>query len=147
MAPRLLALLPLVLAMAATTLLPAHAAPMPDDHPLADLPDDHPDRRLWEETQHPDYEEACFEWHINPNNKDDKRKTNRCHNGGMCRMVPGGPKGAFTCDCPRSWTGDNCHIDVNECTAEDEKLRHDCPKPLKCKNLIGSYSCVPDREL
>ncbi|KAL5020522.1 hypothetical protein ScPMuIL_003414 [Solemya velum] len=62
-----------------------------------------------------------------------------------CTCVPGNTNECDnefgTCDCKDEWTGQNCEIDVNECTTET----HNCAtaKPNShCFNEIGSFLCV-----
>ncbi|CAG5122171.1 unnamed protein product, partial [Candidula unifasciata] len=40
------------------------------------------------------------------------------------------------CTCEPGWTGDDCSVDVDECS------QHPCPDYRQCRNLNGSFECV-----
>lgn len=56
---------------------------------------------------------------------------NPCKHGGACEEGDDGP----LCKC-RSFTGDLCDFDIDECNAQP------CLNGGTCFNEIGSYSCL-----
>ena len=47
--------------------------------------------------------------------------------------------GDGSCICKPGWQGDDCTLDVNECTVTDT---HFCPANSFCENTKGAYRCV-----
>lgn len=46
--------------------------------------------------------------------------------------------GAYSCICPRGWTGKNCSIDIDECSLD---LVSPCHHGGTCVNTNGSFEC------
>ncbi|XP_033642813.1 uncharacterized protein LOC117302931 isoform X2 [Asterias rubens] len=57
-----------------------------------------------------------------------------CMNGGTCLNQVN----QYTCICTVSWTGDNCDMDIDECTLGLDT----CSASAACSNTIGSYTCA-----
>ena len=56
-----------------------------------------------------------------------------CLNGGTCINEVG----SYRCECPPGFRGDNCAIDINECS----ETFGICQNGGQCFNSIGSYTC------
>ena len=56
-----------------------------------------------------------------------------CRNNGTCIERPDG----FACQCPPRFTGEYCHIDVDECSLN----LHHCKNGATCVNIPGGYRC------
>ncbi|XP_068182860.1 protein eyes shut homolog [Antennarius striatus] len=59
-----------------------------------------------------------------------------CTNGGRC-VLNGGS--SYTCNCAPGWSGQHCHINVNDCA------RHWCQNGATCVDEIDGYSCLCPR--
>ncbi|XP_068613126.1 protein eyes shut homolog [Brachionichthys hirsutus] len=59
-----------------------------------------------------------------------------CANGGRC-VLNGGS--SYTCVCAPGWSGQHCHINVNDC------LRHWCQNGGTCVDETDGYSCLCPR--
>nr|APZ81095.1 Delta [Oopsacas minuta] len=57
-------------------------------------------------------------------------------NSGECQDVDL-DLGTYNCTCPTYTTGNNCELDLDECTTGDDL----CPSDANCTNTIGSYFC------
>ncbi|CAH3118825.1 unnamed protein product [Porites lobata] len=58
-----------------------------------------------------------------------------CLNGATCQTGFGSH--GYRCVCVNGFQGDNCEMDVDECTSET----HDCPANGVCTNVEGSFQC------
>ncbi|XP_022810428.1 cartilage matrix protein-like, partial [Stylophora pistillata] len=61
-------------------------------------------------------------------------RNNPCENNGICTSLAND----FHCNCTSSWTGKNCSIDVDECTANVTK----CSENQLCHNYPGGSRCL-----
>ncbi|XP_074600062.1 uncharacterized protein LOC141854319 [Brevipalpus obovatus] len=57
-----------------------------------------------------------------------------CRNNGTCIERP---DGLVACQCPPQFTGEYCHIDVDECALN----LHHCKNGATCVNIPGGYKC------
>lgn len=64
----------------------------------------------------------------------DNCTSNPCRNGGSCRSTFGG----YVCQCPDTWTGNDCGDDVNEC-AIYAGTTLGCQNSAVCENTMGGY--------
>ncbi|XP_056646391.1 cubilin [Diorhabda sublineata] len=62
--------------------------------------------------------------------------SNPCKNGGTCQDLFSG----YLCHCPPQWEGEDCSLDVNECTRFGG-TDLGCQNGGICVNLVGSYRC------
>ncbi|XP_024860976.1 protein eyes shut homolog isoform X2 [Kryptolebias marmoratus] len=56
-----------------------------------------------------------------------------CANGGRCVL---NNASTYTCICSRGWSGQNCHVNANDC------IQHWCQNGASCVDQIGGYSCL-----
>uniref|UniRef100_A0A8C9YVE4 Protein eyes shut homolog n=1 Tax=Sander lucioperca TaxID=283035 RepID=A0A8C9YVE4_SANLU len=59
-----------------------------------------------------------------------------CANGGHCVF---NDASSYTCICTPGWSGQNCHINVNDC------VQHWCQNGATCVDEIDGYSCLCPR--
>ena len=57
---------------------------------------------------------------------------------GRCRT---GPYGGYSCTCSAGWTGQNCIVDVDECSVATSGGMAVCHLGATCVNTPGSFSC------
>lgn len=71
-----------------------------------------------------------------------KTKADYCKNGGKCLEGPAG-KGTKSCDCPKTWKGKVCEIDVNECKEMGkEAWCASLDTHGRCSNNNGGFTCA-----
>jgi len=51
---------------------------------------------------------------------DDACVSNPCRAGSICETLP--TNGSYQCVCDNGWTGRDCDVDINECTASTAAL-------------------------
>ena len=70
--------------------------------------------------------------------RDHCQELNPCRNGGTCVNT----YNSYFCQCPDTWQGDTCELDVDECDRFRSVPDLGCQNGATCLNIPGSYTCT-----
>ena len=87
---------------------------------------------------------SAFDGNLCQNDVDEcDTETHACQHSSLCENNIGG----YTCNCEGTgFTGDYCHVDINECDPNNDNDLSDredtCPQYSSCDDTFGSYTCI-----